>query len=305
MRRIASLLLMLPPQEAAPVKPVPPPAGSGVHVTSKLESSLAVRFTADGKDLRKFDRTVEEHTDVTIEVVSSLAAGLTEKEAGGLESPTAPPPFVRLFFGDCPVKVTGPEGAELSEARVALEDGRKFFIERAAAKPTVRSLYPGAVGIYSAERALMLARVLADADAFVVGPRFAPLVLARKLEAGATFDVPPEVVAPLAAQAVADGTVTKAQLTFRGGAKEGATELLDFAITLVVEWKGGEELPAAATFELAGELKLVKATAQPFALELSGPVRYGGTGDENGAKLEITGTGNVSFTYRAEPLPAR
>jgi hypothetical protein len=301
MLRIASLVLVLPLQEAARTKPVPPPVGSGVHVTSKLESRLAVRFTADGKELRKFERTVVEQTDATIDVVTSLAAGIEGRKVEDLESPKGPPPFVRVQFGDCPVEVSGSEGSNGSETRERREHQRSFFIERAAAKPEVRTLfvYLDTVGID------VLERVLVDADAFVVGPRFAPLVLGRKLEAGATLDVDPEIVAPLAAQAVADGTVRKAQVTFRGGVKEGAIELLDFGITMAVDWKGGTELPTTATFDLSGELKLVESTAQPFALELSGPVRYGGTSDENGSKLEIAGTGSVSLKYRAEPLAAR
>ena len=38
-------------------------------------------------------------------------------------------------------------------------------------------------------------------------------------------------------------------------------------------------------------------------LTLAGPIQYSGTSDENGAKLEITGSGKLSFDYAAEPLP--
>lgn len=300
MLRIASLLLVLPFQEAARTKPEPPPVGSGVHVSSTLESSLSVRFTADGKELRRFERSVKEQTDAKIEVVAALADGLTEEEAVGLESPTAPPPYVRVRFGSCPVKVWGPEGAAEADKRFDNESDLAFFIERAAAEPKVRTLYRGYRPTLD-----MLARVLADADALVVGPRLAPLVIGRELKPGAILDVEPAVIAPIATQAVTEGTVTRAQLTFKGDAKDGATDLLEFGITLVVEWKGSDELPVTATFELAGTLKLVKRTAQPFALELSGPIRYGGSGDENGAKLEIAGTGSLTFTYRAEPLASK
>lgn len=305
MLRIASLLLVLSPQDAARTKPEPPPVGSGVHVTSTLKSSLALRFTADGKELRKFDRAVEEQTKATIDVVKSLEEGLDAKkgELDGLETPLAPPPYVRVIFDkECPVRLTGSAASE-SAGGFADESGHYYFIERAAPKEEdrrrVHSMYFGTVNDD------IQARVRADADGFVFGPRFAPLVLGRELKPGETLDVAPEIVAPLASQAVTDGTVTKAQLTFKGEAKDGATELLDFGIAVVVEWKGSDELPVSATFELAGELKLVKRTAQPFALELAGPIRCGGTSDENGAKLEIAGTGSLSFTYRAEPLAAK
>ena len=301
MRSILALALALLPQEAARTKPVAPPIGSGVHVTSTLTSRLAIRFTADGKELRKFDRRVEEATDVTIEVVAKLDDGLklTPEEAKLIETPAAPPPYVRSRYEICPVRVTGPEGTDESAAP---ESSTTYYVERAADDSKARQLFGAVV------KAETAARVLADADAFVVGPRFAPLVLNREGRppaAGATLDVDAAVVAPLVAQAVADGTVTKAALVFRGVEKEGATELYAFGITLVVAWKGGDELPVTATFELAGELKLVKATAQLFALKLSGPIRYGGTGDENGAKLEIAGTGSLDFTYRADPLTAK
>jgi hypothetical protein len=303
MRSILAVALALLPQEASRTKPVPPPIGSGVHVTSSLTSKLAIRFTADGKELRKFDRKVGETSDVTIEVVASLADGLDLKpnEAALIDTPAAPPPYVRARYERCPVKVTGPEGTDESDAE---ESSTIFYFERSAEPPKARKLYGGS---FKPESSLP-ARLLADADSLLVGPRFAPLVLnpgGRELAAGATLDVDAEVVAPLVAQVVADGTVTKAQLAFRGVEKDGANELLAFGITLSVAWKGSDDLPVTATFELAGDLKLVKATAQLFALNLSGPIRYGGSGDENGAKLEIAGTGSLDFTYRADPLVAK
>jgi hypothetical protein len=182
------------------------------------------------------------------------------------------------------------------------ESNQIYFFERGAEPPEARR-YPG--GKFSDDDRPLLARLRADADAFLVGPRLAPFVLGRELAVGAKLDVEADAIAAIAALTVSDGTAGKAQLTYRGPVKDGATELLDFGITLVVHWKGGDELPVTATFDLAGDVKLVKETAQVFEFKLDGPIRYGGTSDENGAKLEITGTGHLTCTYRADPLAAK
>ena len=307
---LAFALALLPPRPAAD-EPVPPPVGAGAHVISTLTNEMSIRFTAAGHLLRAVQQSVVEKTDVTIAVVEKLGDALDAesleqiaKEELEIETPRARPPFVRLVYKVCTASVEHGEhdSSHLPPEYETNESRGRFFIERATparaetGRREVRFLYAktGTV-LKDVEQ-----RVAIDADAFVAGPRLAPLVLGKPLAADAALDVPPALLEPLLWQAVPDGKVTKA--TLRPVAGEGGADRLAFKIAVVIAWKGGEELPVSATFDLAGDLSLVKATGQVSALALSGPIQYSGTSDENGAKLEITGSGKLSFDYHAEPL---
>jgi len=310
---LAFALALLPPRSAAD-EPVPPPVGAGAHVTSTLRNEMSIRFTAAGHLLRAVQQRVEEKSDVTIAVVEKLGDGLDSesvkliaKEGLEIETPRARPPFVRLVYGKCTASVEHGEHVEgrAKEEIETRENDSRFFIERAVLLPgqepvrcEVRFLFAN----FGTVREDVVSRVAIDADAFVTGPRLAPLVLGKPLAADAALDVPPALLTPLLWQAVPDGTVTKATLR-AAGPGEGAPDRLAFKIAVVIAWKGGDELPVSATFDLAGDLSLVKATGQVSKLTLSGPITYSGTSDENGAKLEITGSGKLSFDYTAEPLP--
>jgi hypothetical protein len=278
--------------------------GAGAHVTSTLQNEMSIRFTAAGHLLRAVQQRVEEISDVTIAVVEKLGDLDPEikKLESALETPRARPPFVRLVYGKCTSSVENVGGRTPMEQETRESEG-KFFIERTAplrsgaARPEVRFLFSN-VGAVPEDVA---PRVAIDADAYVTGPRLAPLVLGKPLAADAALDVPPALLEPLLWQAVPEGKVTKA--TLRPVASEGAPDHLAFKIAVVIAWKGGEELPVSATFDLAGDLTLVKATGQVSKLTLTGPIQYSGTSDENGAKLEITGSGKLSFDYTAGPLP--
>lgn len=307
---LAFALALLPPRPAAD-EPVPPPVGAGAHVTSTLVNEMSIRFTAAGHLLRAVQQRVTENSDVRISVVEKLGDNPdpeTAKEiAKGteLETPRARPPFVRLVYDKCTMSVEHGEHVEgrAKEEVETRESGSSFFIERAAPPPGPEPARRGVRFLFASlgtVRDEVELRVAIDADAFVTGPRLAPLVLGKPLAADAALDIPPALIEPLLWQAVPEGKVTKA--TLRPAAGEVAADRLAFKIAVVVAWKGGEELPVAATFDLAGELALVKTTGQVSRLTLSGPIQYSGTSDENGAKLEITGSGKLSFDYTAEPL---
>jgi hypothetical protein len=308
---LAFALALLPKRSAAD-EPVPPPVGAGAHVTSTLTNEMSIRFTAAGHLLRAVQQTVTEKSHVTIAVVEKLGDRLDAKELERiaregleLETPRARPPFVRLVYGTCTASV---EHGEPGSSRTPLdnetyENEGRFFIERTAParpeveRPKARFLYANSGTV----RNDVEPRIWIDADAFVAGPRLAPLVLGKPLAADAALDVPAALLEPLLWQAVPDGKITKATLR-PAAAGEGGAGYLAFKIAVSIAWKGGEELPVSATFDLAGDLTLVKATGQVSKLTLAGPIQYSGTSDENGAKLEITGSGKLTFTYTAEPL---
>lgn len=292
---VASVLLA----QAAPV--APPAAGAGARVSSTLSNRLALRFTADGRVLREFERRVDESGGARIEVVTDLADGLDETERKGLETPGSPPPFVRVRYDKCKVQVVDLEGSTAADPP---ESEQHYFIERAAAGPLVRFLHVGG----SKPKDEEAARVLADADAFVHGPRLAPFVVGHEFKDGDAVELPAAVLAPLLAQAVPDAILRPAQLTFHRRPDAPADAPLVFALAATLDWaspKTQSSIAVAATFELAGELVADRKSGQVTALQLEGPIRYGGTGDENGAKLEITGTGTLKFEYRADPIAAK
>lgn len=309
MRILLAFALALPPSLPASDGPVPPPAGAGVQVTSTLTNEMAIRFTAAGKLLRAVQQSTTERSAATIDVVNELGAGLDGEEAAKiaskalkLETPRTKPPYVRVRYGKCIATV---EHGESTEDETPESDGR-YFLERnapspasAGANPEVRLLYANQGSI---PREDIAKRVAIDADAFVAGPRLAPLVLGKSLADDAVLDVPPALLAPLLAQAVPDGVVTKATLR-RAGPGEGCVGRDAFKIAVGIAWKGGEELPVSATFELAGDLVVMRDTGQVSGLTLSGPIQYSGTSNENGAQLEVAGSGKLTFDYRAEPLP--
>jgi len=315
MRILLAFALALPPSSPARDDPVPPPAGTGAQVTSTLTNEMSIRFTAAGKLLRAVQQSTTERSAAVIEVVNELGKGIDGEEAVRiaskdlkLETTRAKPPYVRVRYGKCTASV---EHGESTDYETPESDGR-YFLERGApheagvgAHDEVRQLYEN-TGTVPKEVAL---RVAIDADAFVAGPRLAPLVLGKAPAADAVLDVPPALLEPLLRQAIPDGVVTKATLRSRGvrriAAAPGvaAPDLTAFQVATTVTWKGGDELPVTATFDLEGELELVAATAQVYALRLSGPIQYSGTSNENGAQLEVAGSGKLTFDYRAEPLP--
>jgi hypothetical protein len=309
---LAFALALLPPRSAAD-EPVPPPVGAGAHVTSTLTNEMSIRFTAAGHLLRAVQQTVKEVSDVTIAVVENLRDGLDDKELKKIakeglefETPRARPPFVRLVYSTCTASVEHgePVGGSKPPEYETNESRGNFFIERNAppraetGRREVRFLFSNSGTVLKDVEA----RVEIDADAFVAGPRLAPLVLGKPLAADAALDVPRALLEPLLWQAVPDGRITKATLR-PAAAGEGGADHLAFKIAVSIAWKGGEELPVSATFDLAGDLVLTKATGQVSKLTLAGPIQYSGTSDENGAKLEITGNGKLTFDYTAEPLP--
>jgi hypothetical protein len=253
-------------------------------------------------------QSTTERSAAVIEVVNELGAGLDGEDAVKiaskelkLETPRTKPPYVRVRYGTCTATIEHGESADVETS----ESNGRYFLERGApreagdgAHDEVRQLYEN-TGTVPKEVAL---RVAIDADAFVAGPRLAPLVLGKELAADAVLDVPPALLAPLLAQAVPDGTVTKATLR-RAGPGEGCVGRDAFKISVGIAWKGGEELPVSATFDLAGDLVVMRDTGQVSGLTLSGPIQYSGTSNENGAQLEVAGSGKLAFDYRAEPLP--
>jgi hypothetical protein len=309
---LAFAFALLPPRSAAD-EPVPPPVGADVQVKSTLTNEMSIRFTAAGHLLRAVQQRVVERTDVTIAVVEKLGDALDSesveqiaKEGRKIETPRARPPFVRLVYEECTASVEHGEhdSSHLPPEYETNESRGRFFIERTTparaetGRREVRFLYANSGTVLKDVEQ----RVAIDADAFVAGPRLAPLVLGKPLAADAALDVPPALLEPLLWQAVPEGKVAKATLR-PAGPGEGCVGRIAFKIAVVVAWKGGEELPVSATFDLAGDLVVMKDTGQVSALTLAGPIQYSGTSDENGAKLEITGNGKLSFDYTAEPLP--
>ena len=240
--------------------------------------------------------------------MNELGAGIDGDEAAmiahgvlKLETPHTKPPYVRVRYGACTATVEHGESADVEPS----ESNGRYFLERGApheagagAHDEVRQLYENTGPVPKD----VAKRVAIDADAFVAGPRLAPLVLGKALAADAALDVPPALLAPLLAQAVPDGTITKATLR-PAGPGEGGVGRIAFKIAVGIAWKGGEELPVSATFDLAGDLVVMKDTGQVSALTLSGPIQYSGSSNENGAQLEVAGSGKLAFDYRAEPLP--
>jgi len=316
MRSAYVLMLALLPQETPP-KPAPPAAGSGVHVTSHLSSSLSVRFTAAGKFVREWQQSVEEQTRARIAVVRAPAEGLAQKTGAEAADSSAreitlkpedmekvvklasAPPFVRVCYDRCIASFPGSIDSDESPK----ENEHIYLVERNAPDAPLRELFD--LHVDSQVDSEVAARVRTDADAFLTGPRLAPYVLGRTLAKGSELDVPVDALAPLVAQAVRDGTLQHVKLTFRDERRDGALDTLVFAVALQVEWKSGGEVPVAAIFDLAGELVLVKTTAQFLGVDVGGPIRCSGTSDQNGEQIEVAGTGKLEFHYRAEPDAAK
>ncbi len=297
---VATLLLAaaLAPQAAPPANPssvtvgrAAARVGDGIRVTSAVTTRNAVVFTVGGAKLRDFKQTNHDERTFDARLV-----------AGEADTPAAATPRVRIDYGDCRSTVTDPTG---DDRQLLPLDSRHYLVERKEAAPSplaVQELDPtkGETHAVSADVAEQVAR---DAGELLDGARLAALLSDRPLAVGRPIDVPADVARSLLLGVLDRGTVSRFELTPKAASADA--DRVAFAATLAVAMKQGSDLQVESTFELAGEIVVGRSHGRIAALDLSGPIRFGGAKDEGGTRVEVTGTGTLTWTYRADPLDAK
>jgi hypothetical protein len=277
----------------------PPLAGEGVRVVATVETRHAIVFAVAGATLRDFEQTLRD----------SRAFEARLADAAGRE------PSLRISYGECRSVLTGPTGED-SHA-IPLES-RGFLVERVAAaggdgsgggdrggggapRLLVKEVFSGSGEPRDVE-ASIAAQVERDVGELLLGARFSPLLQGRELPVGERIDVPRELARSLLAGVLDAGTVESFALTPKEGGFEGDVA---FAASLVVTMKQGDDLPVSSTFELSGEIVLGRGHGRVTSIDLGGPIRFGGSKEENGTRIEVRGTGSLAWKYRVTPIPAR
>jgi hypothetical protein len=279
-----------PPTGAAPpaastvtIRGSPAPAGTGIKVVSTVTTELHGAFTVGGAKLRDIERTIEDRRAFEV----TIAGG-----DGGTRS-------ARVAYGECISRLTDPTGVD----RIELPTSNVHYVVPAGPEPQVRELDAQGEPQPGATRADVATQVAFDAGELLNGARLGPTLAGKPLEVGKELKLGEDAARDLLAGTLEGVAVTRFALTPKPAA-EGSDRVV-FAAALVVTTKQGEELAVESTFELAGEITLGREHGRVVSLELSGPIRYGGSRDDKGTKIEVRGTGTLTWTYRAEPLPSK
>jgi len=285
------LAAALVPQEAAGTGTVrvggaPAQAGERVRVASTVETRLAIVFTVAGAKLRDFEQIVRD--------VRSFEAGVATAAGGSVH--------VRADYGECRSVRVDPSG---ETTRALPVDSAHFLIARAPGAPadparlTVQEL-DSARNEAGAVDAAVAAQVERDVGELLLGGRFAPLLAGKELAVGAPLDVPPAIAQAVLAGVLDGGTVKRFTLAPRAAGADG--DAVAFDASLVVTMKEGDEMPVTSTFELAGAIELGRTHGRLVGLDLAGPIRFGGERDEGATRIEVSGTGTLTWKYRADPV---
>jgi hypothetical protein len=275
-------------------------AGDGVRVVSVVTTKTTGTFTVGGAKLREFD-------------VTTIDARAWEAK---LAAASADARVARIEYGECTSTRSDPTG---DDVQLLPCQNRKFVVERKSAATQTPASVREINEIRSEKDDKATREELADvandevgrqvvrqvghdAGELLAGSGFAALLADLPLELGKPIDVPEEVARAFLGDVLPDGVVQRFTLT----PKEARGDAIAFAVALGVTMKQGqgEELPVTSTFELSGELLLGRAHARVAALDLKGPIRFNGAKDESGTRIEVTGTGTLTWKYEARPSAA-
>jgi hypothetical protein len=302
------LLALAPaPQAAAPAETVtiaaaPARIGDDVHVVSTVETRYAVLFTVGGAKLRDFERRTVD--------TRSFDARLVPGAAGGPGNAT--PASVRIAYGECRSVLTEPSGENVEKLPVERRHYVVGLVDRSAdgRVPTEARMKVQELDVTKNETLDVdegvAAQVARDAGELLLGGRFATFLAGKPLAVAQPLDVPQDVARTLLGGVLDGVTVQSFTLTpKRPGTGGDASGDVAFTAALSVTMKQRDDLSVTSTFELTGEIVLGRAHGRLVALDLAGPIRFGGSKEEGATRIEVTGTGTLTWQYRSEPLAPR
>ena len=295
---IAASAAALPQEHSAPtattgelaLATVASKPGDGLRVTSLVENHQTITFMVGGGKLREYEQSILDHA-------AFVATHTARADAAE----------VKLAYGACTSVSTNP--AEENEQPLPVSR-RTFLI---AAKD-VRALEQRNDTIAERpltkdEHAALDERVVHDAAPLFAASSLAEFLAKQTLLAGKAVTIPAECAVALLGATFGEAQVQSCTLTPHAIPSNGASESLSVAFTVALAatmkpaaGKPGSELPVESSFELAGEVEFEKARGLLLRADLSGPIRYSGSMQQAGSKVEVTGSGTLSWRLHAEPF---
>lgn len=291
--RFATALLaaaLLPAQAAQEweVRAAVPGPGAAWEITTALRHQIATTFSVDARVLREHEQRDEEELAWRVTLADGGERGLIAQ-------------VVCTAHHARSERVTGEsEAQDLAGAR--------FEVMLAAGEPLVFE-QPDGGGEPRQVGGALAAKVAHAAREPLQGGWLAAQLTGRKLAAGQAIDVPAALARELLSEALKDADVQRTRvaglrLVARETAVVAGRTALRVAATAVVEQPAApdQEVPVASRTELAGELVVALDDARLLELSLAGPIRCEGSRTTDAARVEVAGTGALSWTYRARPV---
>jgi len=282
---VAWLALQEAPRATWDVRAAAPDAGAKWQVASTLEHRLAVEFRVRGARMRDYEQTTRDEAEWTIEVAAA---------ADGALAATA-------SYGECRTQLVTPLVDQEEKPEFA---GKRFEVAGGGDDVRVRELDlpEGTLGYVASDVA---ERIVHDAHEALHGGWFAALLSRAPLIEGQAIDVPAELGAQLLGGPLQGGKLDSFRLVPRTARREGERDVIVLAAEVRATLAPDERAQPAVTttFELSGEVAVARDDGRIVVLSLSGPIRCAGKAEKGGAVIEVAGTGTLSWTYRAQPVP--
>ncbi len=264
-----------------------PTSGSAWQVTSTLDHQLAVTFKVRGTELRKFEQALHEHSRATVELIADPDRELTAQ--------------VRYDEFESTLRRNAVDeqstlDADHREFAVSMRDGEPLVSQRDAKSGASNLLKTG-------DLADQVARLSREA---LAGGWLATLLANGPVVSQTAIEVPLATGTPLLDEALHGATLQRFVLTPIALREESGVECLVLLATATAEQP---PLPKSrppevtTTFELSGEIAVRREDGRIVAMTLAGPLRCAGSTDSGSSQVEIAGTGTLTWTYRASPLP--
>jgi hypothetical protein len=308
----AALLLQTAPSAHAPlaVTAAAPKNGDAVRVTWSVESRLTGTVAIGGAKLRDVDESSLQNCafDARVSVTPTGAPSalveykpcVSKATANGDSSEPPMPTSERRFL------VTLASG---SDAASPPSDADRLVVHNAP-PPADAASHGEPTPLSDKDEREAAPLVKLDVRELLLGGRLAPLLSTRKLEPGVAIELPAELAAELlggareAAGRLKVVSSGKCTLTPRETRRTNDVDGVVLAASIELTMKEGEELPVESKFSLAGEFVVAAATGRLLTAELAGPIRYGGSTEQAGKKIEVAGEGMLTWKYSAAPLPS-
>ena len=274
-----------------------PAAGDGASVAALVETNRHVTFTVGGAKLRDFTQQMADRRSYDALVVSR-SAGST---------------VIRVQYGVCTSKLEDSAVGE-NEQPIKLSEHR-YVVQRSGTPPTVsvrelsrRAATPARLTVRDSDPSEeesdvsedVATQVEQDVKELLDGGRWSATLGGKPLTIGQPVALSAEATHALFGEVLPGLSTSKLELTPRAPAAD--PDRVVFGVVASATMKDGEELPMSSTLDLTGTLELGRADGRLLALELTGPLQFGGSADRERTKIEVVGTGTVTWTYRAQPL---
>ncbi|MSP15097.1 MAG: hypothetical protein EXR73_00550 [Myxococcales bacterium] len=273
-----------------------PIAGERWRLASTVEQRLSAQIRVAGSPLREIEQAVRDEAVWQTELVA---------DDGGLLTAT-------VDYGVCAARVT----TLASEQQGASAYDRRRFTVTGSANDSKVLLLEEPVSDANAPRVVfeppravsadLRRRVEQDARETLRGGWLSERLALAPLVARQPFDLPLDLGAQLLADPLRGATLTSFRLTPQSARREGERDAVVLDAEVQAELAPNEadkEVPAVrTTFVLTGELVVGLLDGRLLRAALSGPVRCEGAAEHSGSPIEVAGTGNLTWTYRAEPL---